>query len=43
MSVTSFLNVLAQLTTAFQLYYSPVLLINIKTYSNHFNFILQIV
>lgn len=42
MSVSSFLNVLAQLTTAFQLYYSPVL-INIKNDSNHFNSILQIV
>lgn len=42
MSVTSFLSVPAQLTTAFHLYYSPVL-INIKTYSNHFNSILQIV
>lgn len=40
MSVTSFLNVLTQLTTAFQLYYSPIL-VNIKTYSNHFNPILQ--
>jgi hypothetical protein len=42
MSVTSFLNVLAELTTAFQLSYSPVL-INTETYSNHFNSTLQIV
>lgn len=34
MSMTSFFNVPAQLTTMFWLYYSPVLP-DIKTYSNH--------